>query len=98
VVHDPEVLVLDEATAHIDSRTEALVQDGLARLLTGRSALIIAHRLSTIRTCDRIIVLHHGRIVEQGSHGELVALGGRYADLHRQFVAAEVLEGNSPIP
>jgi ATP-binding cassette, subfamily B, multidrug efflux pump len=98
VVHDPEVLILDEATAHIDSRTEALVQDGLARLLTGRSALIIAHRLSTIRTCDRIIVLHHGRIVEQGSHGELVALGGRYADLHRQFVAAEVLEGNIPIP
>jgi len=100
VVHDPELLILDEATAHIDSRTEALVQDGLAKLLHGRSALIIAHRLSTIRSCDRIIVLHHGRIIEQGSHRELVALGGRYADLHRQFVAAEVLEGQgqAPIP
>jgi ABC-type multidrug transport system fused ATPase/permease subunit len=97
VVHDPELLILDEATAHIDSRTEALVQDGLARLLAGRSALIIAHRLSTIRSCDRIIVLHHGRIAEQGSHAELLALGGRYADLHRQFVAEEVLDA-APAP
>ncbi len=96
VVHEPELLILDEATAHIDSRTEALVQDGLARLLAGRTAVIIAHRLSTIRTCDRILVLHQGRIAEQGSHAELVARGGRYADLHRQFVAADVLEGAAP--
>ncbi len=92
VVHDPELLILDEATAHIDSRTEALVQDGLGRLLKGRSAVIIAHRLSTIRGCDRILVMHQGRIVEQGSHPELIARGGRYAELHRQFVAEEVLE------
>jgi ABC-type multidrug transport system fused ATPase/permease subunit len=92
VVHDPELLILDEATAHIDSRTEAVVQNGLRQLLIGRSAVIIAHRLSTIRTCDRILVLHHGRIVERGSHPELLAAGGRYAELHRQFVAEELVE------
>jgi len=92
IIHDPELLILDEATAHIDSQTEALVQDGLRKLLSGRSAVIIAHRLSTIRSCDRILVLHHGRIVESGSHAELLAAQGRYAELHRQFVAEEALE------
>lgn len=91
VAHQPELLILDEATAHIDSQTERLVQDGLARLLAGRSALIIAHRLSTIRSCDRILVLHHGRLAEQGSHRELLAAGGLYADLHRRFEAEDAL-------
>jgi ATP-binding cassette subfamily B protein len=98
VIHDPELLILDEATAHIDSQTEALVQDGLKRLLVGRSAVIIAHRLSTIRTCDRILVLHQGRIVESGSHTDLLSAGGRYAELHRQFVAEAVLEDRTRLP
>lgn len=79
VAFDPEVmLVLDEATANIDSETEALIQEGLERLTARRTSIIIAHRLATIRGADRIFVLHHGEIVEQGSHDELLALRGRY--------------------
>jgi ATP-binding cassette subfamily B protein len=79
VAFDPEVmLVLDEATASIDSETEALIQDGLDRLTARRTSIIIAHRLATVRGANRIIVLHHGEIVEQGSHEELLALRGRY--------------------
>jgi ABC-type multidrug transport system fused ATPase/permease subunit len=79
---DPRILVLDEATANIDTFTERLVQQGLRRLLRGRTALVIAHRLSTIRDADRIIVLQGGRIVEQGRHAELLARGGAYATLY----------------
>ena len=79
---DPRILVLDEATANIDTFTELLVQQGLRRLLRGRTALVIAHRLSTIRDADRIIVLQGGRIVEQGRHAELLARGGAYATLY----------------
>ncbi len=79
VAFDPEVmLVLDEATANIDSETEALIQDSLERLTARRTSIIIAHRLATVRGADRIIVMHHGEIVEQGSHDELLALRGRY--------------------
>lgn len=79
VAFDPEVmLVLDEATANIDSETEALIQESLERLTERRTSIIIAHRLATVRSANRIIVLHHGEIVEQGSHDELLALRGRY--------------------
>jgi ATP-binding cassette subfamily B protein len=79
---DPRILILDEATANIDTFTELLVQQGLRRLLKGRTALVIAHRLSTIKSADRIIVLQGGRIVESGSHTELLTRGGAYADLY----------------
>jgi ATP-binding cassette subfamily B protein len=79
---DPRILILDEATANIDTFTEVLVQQGLQRLLRGRTALVIAHRLSTIQNADRIIVLQEGRIIEQGAHRELLERGGAYATLY----------------
>jgi ATP-binding cassette subfamily B protein len=78
---DPKILVLDEATSHVDPETERLIQDGLAQLLKGRTALVIAHRLSTIQHSDRIIVLHKGRIREIGTHGELMGRKGFYFKL-----------------
>lgn len=89
LVHGADVLVLDEATSSIDTETEALVQRGIHTLMEGKTALVIAHRLSTIEDVDRIHVLHHGRIVESGSHRELLSLGGVYAHLHRLQSAAE---------
>lgn len=80
---DPEVLILDEATANIDSETEARLQHALEELLKGRTAVVIAHRLSTIRKAERVLVFHRGRIVESGSHGALVAQGGVYSRLVR---------------
>lgn len=82
VAFKPRVLVLDEATASIDSHTEERIQRSLGRIMEGRTAVVIAHRLSTIRESDRIIVLHHGRIVEEGTHPQLLAAGGLYAALH----------------
>ncbi|MPZ71710.1 MAG: ATP-binding cassette domain-containing protein [Nitriliruptorales bacterium] len=82
----PRVVVLDEATAHLDSTSEAAVQAALANALEGRTALVIAHRLSTIRQADAILVIEDGRVLERGTHAELLAAGGRYAELyHTQF-------------
>ena len=84
---DPLVLVLDEATSSVDSALEAQIERAVGTLMEGRTALVIAHRLSTIQTADRILVLHHGELREQGTHAELVARGGLYARLHElQFV------------
>lgn len=83
VLADAPLLVLDEATSNIDTRTELMVQEAMVRLMAGRTCFIIAHRLATIRQADQIVLIDGGRIVEAGTHGELLALNGRYARMHR---------------
>ena len=86
---DPAILILDEATSSVDTRTEVLIQRAMARLMRGRTSFVIAHRLSTIRDANTILVMDRGAIVEQGTHDELLARGGFYADLYQsQFAAA----------
>jgi len=82
---DPRIFMLDEATSAVDTATEMAVQRSLEKLLVGRTTFVVAHRLSTILTADLILVIDGGRIVERGSHRELIAAGGKYAQLYEQF-------------
>jgi ATP-binding cassette subfamily B protein len=89
LLEDPKILILDEATSHLDSRSEALIQEALEVLMKGRTSLVIAHRLSTVRAADQILVIDDGAIVEQGTHASLVAADGLYASLYQtQFIEA----------
>jgi ATP-binding cassette subfamily B protein len=86
MVADPRIVILDEATSSIDAITEARLQKALVELLRGRTSFVVAHRLSTIRHADLVLVLDQGRVIERGTHTELLARGGHYAALYRQFV------------
>jgi ABC-type multidrug transport system fused ATPase/permease subunit len=86
ILADPKILILDEATSSLDSESEAMIQDGLKTLRRGRTSFVIAHRLSTIRSADQILVIEHGEVMEHGTHEQLMAIGGRYKELHdRQY-------------
>jgi ATP-binding cassette subfamily B protein len=89
---DPAILILDEATSSVDTRTEVLIQKAMGELMRGRTTFVIAHRLSTIRNADLILMMDQGRIIEQGTHEELVAAKGRYAELHHSQFA-----GRTPV-
>ena len=90
ILADPKILILDEATSSIDTRTEIQIQSAMDNLMKGRTSFIIAHRLSTIKNADLILVMNHGDIVEQGTHEQLLAKNGFYADLYNsQFEEVE---------
>jgi len=93
----PDVVVLDEATAHLDSESEAAVQQALKTALEGRTSLVIAHRLSTVRDADEILVVEDGRIVERGGHLELLASGGLYSELYRTQFATQERDEPAPV-
>jgi subfamily B ATP-binding cassette protein MsbA len=95
ILKDPAVLILDEATSSLDNESERLIEDALGKLLVGRTTLIIAHRLSTVQRADRLVVLDHGRIVEEGTHAALLERGGLYARLYqRQFREGDFAGGS----
>jgi len=97
ILKDPRILVLDEATSHLDSESEALIQEALTRVMRGRTSIVIAHRLSTILAADQILVLDQGSIVERGTHAELFAHSGMYQRLFEsQFRGARLRDGRSP--
>ena len=107
MLKDPAVLILDEATASVDPFTETQIQAGLEAIMRDRTAIIIAHRLSTVRHADRILVMDRGRIVEEGSHNQLLARGGHYADLYNTYFRHQSIDyverfaeivGESPQP
>ncbi len=98
ILKAPDVVVLDEATAHLDSESEAAVQEALRVTLAGRTSLVIAHRLSTVREADQLLVIDDGRIVEQGTHGELLARDGQYAELYRTQFADQAATPAAPAP
>src|SRR5208337_1132332 len=92
ILIDPAILILDEATSSVDTRTEVLIQRAMARLMEGRTSFVIAHRLSTIRDAKLILVMNQGRIIETGTHRELLDKGGFYAELYNsQFQGIEEL-------
>ena len=91
ILKDPRILILDEATSHLDSESESLIQDALKHVMAGRTSIVIAHRLSTILAADLILVMDRGKIVERGTHEQLLALGGLYSQLYEtQFRGEKV--------
>ena len=92
ILADPRIFVLDEATSSVDTQTEQIIQQAIQKVLSGRTSFIIAHRLSTVRTADRILVIDGGRILESGSHQELMAKKGRYYELYRNQFRRERLD------
>jgi subfamily B ATP-binding cassette protein HlyB/CyaB len=86
LVTSPRILIFDEATSALDAESEEIIQRNLKDMAVGRTVIIIAHRLSAVRQCDRIIAMERGKVIESGSHSELLQLDGRYADLHRRQV------------
>ena len=83
LITDPRILIFDEATSALDYESERVIQENMRRIAQGRTVLVIAHRLSTVRRADRIVTIERGRLVEDGSHDDLIRTGGRYASLHR---------------
>jgi ATP-binding cassette subfamily B protein len=92
VLRNPRILILDDALSSVDTLTEDRILSGLAEVMRGRTTILISHRVSTVRSADRIFVVEHGAIAEEGTHAELLSLGGYYADLHQKQLLEEELE------